>query len=91
MPTICAFVRIDWHSDYLIQCAPDDDWRLSPWSYVPRLLGSYAAMWRKVIVAAARLSGNDPLTAARAGHRIAGKVVGHPGALMAMELLREAI
>ncbi|MCB1464615.1 MAG: sugar kinase [Nitratireductor sp.] len=34
---------------------------------------------------AARLDGADPLAAARAGHAIAGKVVGHRGALMPMD------
>jgi len=31
---------------------------------------------------AARLRGSDPVSAARAGHHLAGRVVGHPGALI---------
>lgn len=37
---------------------------------------------------AARLGGTDPLAAARAGHVVAGKVVGHRGALMPMDAVR---
>jgi 2-dehydro-3-deoxygluconokinase len=31
---------------------------------------------------AARLAGSDPIDAARAGHRLAGVVVGYPGAII---------
>jgi 2-dehydro-3-deoxygluconokinase len=31
---------------------------------------------------AARLAGSDPIEASRAGHRLAGVVVGHPGAII---------
>ncbi len=37
---------------------------------------------------AARLSGREPEDAARAGHVIAGQVIGHPGALMPMDRVR---
>ena len=37
---------------------------------------------------AARLTGSDPVTAARAAHRVAGIVVGHKGALVDPGLVR---